>query len=112
MIGETAGDAVLDASLLLARGAIALEANALDDALRAAEDVSAQAEAHDELWNEARALVAAVLEERDEMEEAARVLGELRAEGRARLRVLGPPRLREMPRGARCRICRIVAIGV
>ena len=64
--GDTTGDAVLDASLELAFGALALEEGRVDDAAKAAAHVASIAEVHDELWDEAKALEAACLEERDE----------------------------------------------
>lgn len=93
--GEKTGDVVLDAALTLAFGAIALEEGRIDDATDAAREIVEIAEEHDELWDEAKALEAASLEDRDEPhEESLRAIRE--TPGRARLRALGPRRLREM----------------
>lgn len=94
LAGERTGDAVIDASLKLAFGAVALEEGRTDDAGAAAREIVEIAEEHDELWDEAKALEAACLEQRDEPHRE--TLRAIRAPGRARLLALGSRRLREM----------------
>ena len=90
------GDPVLDATLALARGGLALERGDPDAALQAARSVTALAEPHDELWDEARALEAAALDAQGASDEAAERLGSIRATGRARLEAIGTARVRRL----------------
>ncbi|RZO52912.1 MAG: hypothetical protein EVA89_30170 [Sandaracinaceae bacterium] len=90
------GDPVLDATLALARGGLALERGDPDAALQAARSVTALAEPHDELWDEARALEAAALDAQGASDEAAETLGSIRATGRARLEAIGTARVRRL----------------
>lgn len=89
---DTTGDAVLDASVTLARAAIAVEEGALDDASTAAARILGLAAKDDELWDEAKALEAVCLDARGEPHQAA--LREIAEPGRARLAALGSARLR------------------
>ncbi|MBX3271827.1 MAG: hypothetical protein KF729_16285 [Sandaracinaceae bacterium] len=87
-------DPVLDATLALARGAVALEQGRTDDALAAARAVASRAEPHDEIWDEARALEAASLEASGAPWRA--VLASVEGSGRARLAALGSARVRRL----------------
>ncbi|MFK7991142.1 MAG: hypothetical protein AB8I08_34300 [Sandaracinaceae bacterium] len=85
-LGDSIGDPALDASLAVAWATVDhLEGRPGAEAV--AEEVRSQAEAHDELWDEATALLA--LSQDDPA-----ALGELRAEGRARLSAVSVPAVR------------------
>lgn len=92
--GETTGDAVLDASLALARGAVALEEGRLDEARAAAAAIVDAAEPHDELWDEAKALEAACLAASGAPHAAS--LEAIQEAGRRRLAALGSARVRAL----------------
>jgi len=92
--GVATGDAVIDASVRLARGAVALEEGRVEEAEDAAGAILELAEPHDELWDDAVALKAACLEERDEPHEV--TLRTIEAAGRVRIGALGTRRLREL----------------
>lgn len=86
-------DPVLDASIAIARGFIALGEKRTEDAERIATEVLAIAEEGDELHDEALALRAAIRGERallDRIDEA----------GKRRLRLLGPAAIREVLRNS------------
>ncbi|MEZ4339763.1 MAG: hypothetical protein R3B82_24345 [Sandaracinaceae bacterium] len=92
--GDTLGDAVVDATLTLARGAVALEEGRLDEARAAAEAIVEAAEPHDELWDEAKALEAACRDaEGGDPNDA---LEAIRPPGRRRLAALGSARVRRL----------------
>jgi hypothetical protein len=93
---ESTGDAVLDASLTLVRGAVALEESRVDDALSAAREIAAKAEPHDELWDEATALEAACLHEQGDEDAAREALARLEEAGRRRLARVGSARVRDL----------------
>ncbi len=92
--GDTLGDAVVDATLALARGAVALEEGRVAEARAAAEAIVEAAEAHDELWDEAKALEAACLDA--EGGDAGPVILAIHEPGRARLAALGSARVRAL----------------
>jgi tetratricopeptide (TPR) repeat protein len=85
---------VLDASIAIARGVIALGQDRLDDAERFARDIEAKAEEGDELHDEALALQAAVLLAREKPDEARALIARIDEGGRRRLALIGPALIR------------------
>lgn len=93
-LDESSGDAVLDASATLVRGAVALEEGRLEEAEGAAREIVDAAEEHDELWDEAKALEAACAHACGESADV--LVREIRAPGRERLSLIGSARIRRM----------------
>jgi tetratricopeptide (TPR) repeat protein len=91
---EEAGDAVLDASLTLARAAVRLGRGEVDEAQARAQRIADLAEEGDELHDEALALLARCQWERGAHDEARASIARIDDAGRARLRALGPALLR------------------
>lgn len=93
-VPEHAGDAVLDASLTLARAAVSLGRGRVDEAEASARRVLDRADEGDELHDEAQALIARCQWERGAHDEARERIATIDEAGRRRLFALGPALLR------------------
>lgn len=93
---ERVDDAVLDASLVLARAAVCLGRGRVDEAEERARKIAELAEEGDELQDEALALIARCQWERGAHGDARASMARIDEAGRQRLLAMGPAVVREM----------------